>query len=86
MKSMKEIFESIKIEKTPLEENLKSFMKKEFKGDKEYDTLKKNAKKNVDDIPDFLDYVYGKLGDEIIDELVVKYKLDISKLAVEMLK
>ena len=84
---MKEIFENIiVVSDVKLEESLKTDMKKAFKGDKEYDRLKKSAKKNADDMPDFIDHVYKTLGDDAIDELLSKYKININNLAVEMLK
>lgn len=82
MKSFKELFESNKI----LEENIQSFLKKKFKNDKEFTRLKKAAKKNTDDIPDFLDYVYNILGETGIEDLSKKYKLDMDDLAIELLK
>ena len=87
MRSIKEIFESIVVVRdTELAESFKADMKKAFKGDKEYDRLKKNANKDADSIPDFLDHVYKTLGDDTIDDLISKYKISINKLAVEMLK
>ena len=86
MKSYKEIFENIKIDTGLVEDSLKSFMKKEFKGDKEYINLKKAANKNTDNVPDFLDYIYSTLGDVVMDDLSKKYKMDANKIAAEMLK
>ena len=82
MKTFKELFE----EKQILEENVQSFLKKQFKGDTEFKKLKKAAKKSSDNVPDFLDYVYNSLGEYGIEKLSKKYKLDMDEIAAELLK
>lgn len=84
MKSFKTIFESIK--KIDLKENIQQDLKTIFKDNKEFDKLKKAAKKNEDDIPDFLDYIYNIIGDKEIEKMSKKYKLDFDSLAKEFLK
>lgn len=86
MKDFKELFETVKIEEKLTEENVKSFLKKEFSGDKEFEKLKKAAKKDEDKRPDFLDYIYNTVGEKKIDQLSKKMKMDLDKLAQEMLK
>ena len=87
MKSFKEIFGQINInETTELNEDINKYLEKEFKGDKQYKNLKKMAKKNQDDVPDFLDYVYNAIGDTGIEKLSQKYKLDYDELAKSFLK
>lgn len=86
MKTFEEIFKKVKIENKKLNENIQTDIKVFFKGNKEYEKLKKNAKKDQDKIPEFFDYVYNIIGDVEIDKLSKKYKIDYDKLAKEFLK
>lgn len=62
------------------EREIKKEIKKLFKGDSEYDTLKANAKKKSSDVPTFLDYVYSKYDDQI-EKLSKKYKIGYEEVA-----
>lgn len=84
MKSLNDIFEQIEIEY--LEESIQEELEKIFKSDKEYDRLRKAAKKNSDDVPDFFDYVYNIIGDKGIEKMSKKYKMDLDTLAQSFLK
>lgn len=80
MKNFKKIFNE------SLEENIQNDLKVIFKGNAEYDKLKKAAKKDNDEIPNFLDYIYNVVGDSKIEKMSKKYKIDMDKLAAEFLK
>lgn len=84
MKPFKEIFESINVKS--LEENIQTDIKVMFKGNKEYDKMKNAAKKNVDNIPNFLDFIFNVVGEDGMEKLSKKYKIDYDKLAKELLK
>lgn len=84
MKTIKTIFEGIEI--NTLEESVQLELKKIFKGDKEYDKLRAAAKKNSDDVPDFVDYVYNVIGDRGIEKMSKKYKMDMDVLVKSFLK
>ena len=85
MKTFKEILEN-KITESIQFESIQSELKKIFKTDKEYDKLKAAAKKSSDDVPEFFDYVYNIVGDEGIEKMSKKYKVDLDVLAKSFLK